>query len=78
MTIKRAVKKKRIRKALLPLPEGVEIGGLVRYYRRGWRVGTLREVKGNKAAIIPSGYNCNGEKRGKWVAFSDITKIDNI
>ena len=66
------------KKNLLPLPEGVEVGKLVRYYRRGWHCGTLREVKGNKAAVMPMGYNCDNEKQhGKWIGIDDLRKLED-
>jgi len=75
------IKAKKERKKFLPLPEGIEVGGLVRYYRRGWHIGHLRQVQGNKVAVMPIGYigtdtqNDNKEKRGKWIPITSIEKV---
>lgn len=36
-----------------PLPPGLVIGGLVRYYKNGWRAGHLSAVEGRIAKIMP-------------------------
>jgi|GEM_PF-6657316 hypothetical protein len=36
-----------------PLPEGLVLNGYVYYYRNGWRLGILSEVKKGLARILP-------------------------
>ena len=62
---------------LLPLPEGVEVGKLVRYYGNGWHVGQLRSVKGNTGSVVPQGYNSENKKHNaKLILITDMKKID--
>lgn len=65
---------------LVPLPEGIQVGDTVRYYTRGWHIGKLEKVKGNEVGIhIPNTYanpNPKREPRLKWVAITDIKRVD--
>jgi len=69
-------KKKRVRRTFLPIPDWLEIGALVRYFRRGQHVGHVKQIAGNKVAIMPIGYNSDGQKRGKWFSISEVQKVD--
>lgn len=70
----------RTRKAKIPtpLPEGVEVGKLVRYYSRyGWRIGTLRSVKGNMGSIVGQGYGPDAKAHNaKLIPIADMTKVE--
>jgi hypothetical protein len=56
----------------LPLPTGVTVGGLVRYYDEGWRTGYLMETDKNEAGIRPCGPI---RKRLTWVNISDLEAL---
>jgi hypothetical protein len=58
-------------KRILPLPSGVEVGELVRYYDEGWRTGYLIATNGNDAGIQP----CGPAKRLTWVNISNLEAI---
>ena len=66
------------RKAKLqPLPEGVEVGKPVRYYKNGWYIGTLRSIKGNLGSIVQQGYNSESKRHNaKLIPIADMKKID--
>jgi hypothetical protein len=72
----RVIKNRKIK--LNPLPEGVEVGKLVRYYSNGWYIGQLRSVKGNTASIVRQGYGADAKRHNaKLIPFMDIKKIEN-
>jgi hypothetical protein len=50
--------------------------GYVRYYREGWRVGTLVEVTKTHTRIRPIGGKGSKEKDCLKVMFDDIKRID--
>jgi hypothetical protein len=52
------------------------VNGYVRYYREGWRVGTLVEVTKTHTRIRPIGGLGSKEKDCIKVAFEDIQRID--
>lgn len=69
-------KKSAVKKHILPLPEGVTVGELVRYYFNGWRVGRLVKVEGNDAGLHAIGtYRHEAAARLKWVHVSDLKSI---
>lgn len=55
------------------LPEGCQIGSMVLYYTKGWKVGYVSEVKGNTVGIRPiGGYKCTQQKHLVWIPITDI------
>ncbi len=42
-----------MKKSIDPLPEGLVLGAYVYYYRNGWRIGILSEIKKGLARILP-------------------------
>ncbi len=71
--------KKRIIKAVPktePLPPNMEIGEMVSYYRNGWYVGRLVEVKGKLAGVRSIGNYLHKDSRTKWVGIDDLKAID--
>lgn len=65
-----------MKKKLILLPEGIEVGRVVSYYLNGWRLGTLQEVKGNLVSIKPVGTYLHCKKNLKWVPITDIKRAD--
>lgn len=65
-----------MKRKLVPLPDGIEVGKVVSYYLNGWRLGTLQEVKGNLAGIKPIGTYLHYHKNMKWVNINDLKRAD--
>jgi hypothetical protein len=61
---------------LLPLPEGVEVGKLIKYYSNGWRVGRLRSVKGNAGSVVQQGFGEDMKRHAKLIPIEDMAKLD--
>ena len=65
-----------MKRKLVPLPDGIEVGKVVSYYLNGWRLGTLQEVKGNLVGIKPVGTYLHDNKNMKWVNITDLKRAD--
>lgn len=61
-----------------PNPLLAHINGYVRYYREGWRVGTLVEITKGCARIRPVGGKGSKDKDCIRVAFDDIRPLSTI
>lgn len=66
---------KKVKKTFIPLPDGVTVGELVRYYSNGWRTGHLEEVSGNDAGVRSVGTYLHGPTRLKWVSVTDLEAV---
>ncbi len=68
------MKKSKVPKVFLPLPDGVKIGDNIAYYLNGWRTGRLDKVDGSYAGIHVLGGAVGAHL--KWVSIADIKKVD--
>jgi hypothetical protein len=67
---------RKINKTVTPLPDGVELDKLVRYYSMGWRTGVLEEINGNEAGIRPiNGYRSTERKQLVYVYVVDLKPV---
>jgi hypothetical protein len=67
---------RKVNKTVVPLPDGVEVGGLVRYYAMGWRTGYLEEINGNEAGIRPiNGYRSTEKKQLVYVYVVELKPV---
>lgn len=57
-------------KEITPLPAGIVIGGLVRYYDNGWRVGRLLKQEDSQVGIERP-----GKHRLVWVNLIDVEAV---
>ena len=70
---------RKVNNTVVPLPEGVELNGMVSYYLQGWRTGFLEEVNGNEAGIRPmSGYRSSERKRLVYVYVVELRPAQKI
>lgn len=67
---------KRVPKIIIPLPAGVALGAMLRYYSNGWRTGRLEKVKGNDMGIRPVGTQLYKDAHLKWINVSDVEALD--
>lgn len=70
---------RRTKQQLLPLvlPDGLVLGGLVRYFHGGWRAGYLDSVKNKTAWIRPIGAG-DGERNRIAVLLEDVRTIQSL
>lgn len=60
------------------LPEGLIIGKFIRYYKDGWKTGTLEAFSKGTATIVPIGGYGAGKKHHVKVPEANVEPIEEV